>query len=129
MDKPARPAVFLSSAFKDTFNDESQYVPLRRHILENKPTLPVWLWAYEHYWSENSEKIDPAADTIIDRCFAGIQEADLFVFLPTSHRSADMSLRSTATVFISAWPSMEITTGGKGCVGFVNDAALRFTTF
>lgn len=82
---PTRPVVFLSSVFKDTFEDVFQRVPLRQRILDEKRTLPVWLWAYEHYWPENAEVAGPDADTIIDRCFAGIKSADLFVFLLT-HR-------------------------------------------
>lgn len=83
-----RLSVFLSSTFRDQFDGETLYVPLRARIIENKRSLPVFLWAYEHFWPKNSESAPPDADTIVDRCFAGIKKADLFVFLLTgSHGS------------------------------------------
>jgi hypothetical protein len=88
---PPRPVVFLSSVFKDTFGDAFQPVPLRQRILEEKRSLPVWLWAYEHYWPENVEDPGPDADTIIDRCFAGIKSADLFVFILTKRHGSGVT--------------------------------------
>lgn len=90
-DGPPRPAVFLSSVFKDTFEDVFQRVPLRQRILDEKRSLPVWLWAYEHYWPENAEDPGPNADTIIDRCFAGIKSADLFVFILTKRHGSGVT--------------------------------------
>jgi hypothetical protein len=51
---------------------------------EARPALPVELWAYEHIWGKEAEGAPPlAADTIIDRCFEGIKDCDLFVFIVT----------------------------------------------
>jgi hypothetical protein len=83
--------VFLSSVFKDQFGDDYRYVPLRRRILNERRTLPVSLWAYDHFWPENSEKPDPDADTIIDRCFDGIRSCDLFVYLLTKRHGSGVT--------------------------------------
>ena len=88
---PARPKVFLSSVFKDTFGGDFKYVPLRKRIVGNKYKLPVDLWAYEHLWPENTEAQEPDADTIIDRCFAGIRACELFVFLLTGRHGSGAS--------------------------------------
>lgn len=84
----AKPRVFLSSVFKDRFDDHSKYVPLRKRIIEDKGALPVLLWAYEHFWPEGTENPEPDADMIIDRCFDGIKSCDLFVFLLTGRHGS-----------------------------------------
>jgi hypothetical protein len=84
----SRPKVFLSSVFKDKFGEQFREVPLRKRIIENRASLPVELWAYEHFWPPNSENPEPDADTIIDRCFAGIKQTDLFVFLLTGRHGS-----------------------------------------
>ena len=80
-----KPYVFLSSVFRDDFGSGLEDVPLRRRIIEaeQSDSLPVGLWAYEHFWPEGSETPEPDADTIVDRCFKGVRECDLFVFLLT----------------------------------------------
>ncbi|MDX2277860.1 MAG: DUF4062 domain-containing protein [Hyphomonadaceae bacterium] len=75
----AKPTVFLSSTFKDAFGGRDGEIPLRTRILEER--LPVRLWAYEHEWPAARETAPLDADTIIDRCFAGIKACDLFVFI------------------------------------------------
>lgn len=77
---PERPRVFLSSAFQEEIDGAPVYLPLRRRIIENRGTLPVDLWAYDIQWPAAAEP-SPTADTIIDRCFDGIRDCDLFVFL------------------------------------------------
>ena len=86
-----RPNVFLSSAFWDWFDGKPLLPPLRQRILAERDHLPIKLWAYELFWPENSEKLDPDADTIIDRCFAGIRECDLFVFLLTGRHGSGVT--------------------------------------
>lgn len=76
-----RPSVFLSSTFKDDFVAGRRSIPLRTRILEQRHTLPVDLWAYEHLWPREADTSPLDADTIIDRCFAGIKACDLFVFI------------------------------------------------
>ena len=76
-----KPIVFLSSTFKDEFGAGRRSIPLRTRILEEAHTLPAKLWAYEHIWPTTLDPTKPDADTIIDRCFAGIKACDLFVFI------------------------------------------------
>jgi|SRR5665213_1331139 len=78
-----RPKVFISSVFRERIDGAWTYVPLRRRIIDARASLPVNLWAYDIFWPEGSETPEPAADTIIDRCFAGVRNCDLFVFLLT----------------------------------------------
>ena len=82
-DKKDKPRVFLSSVFEDVFEDKKEYVPLRKRIIENKNSFPVFLWAYEIFWPDGTENPEPDADTVIDRCFEGIRDCDLFIFLLT----------------------------------------------
>ena len=86
----ARPSVFLSSTFRDTFGASQRAIPLRTRILESAPTAPVDIWAYELTWPDATEPLD--ADTIIDRCFAGIRRCDLFVFILTGRHGSGTSL-------------------------------------
>jgi hypothetical protein len=79
-----KPLVFLSSTFKDDLGLGLRELPLRLRILEARPSLPVEVWAYEHIWGKEAEGAPAlAADTIIDRCFEGIRDCDLFVFIVT----------------------------------------------
>lgn len=75
------PSVFISSTFKDEFGGRRASIPLRTRILEAANALPVRLWAYEHEWPTERETGPLDANTIIDRCFAGIKACDLFVFI------------------------------------------------
>jgi hypothetical protein len=75
------PTVFISSTFVDDYGGERLPVPLRKQIIERRHELPVRIWAYEHNYRGLND--GPDADTIIDRCFAGIESCDLFVFLLT----------------------------------------------
>jgi len=81
MEGLTQPSVFLSSTFKDEFKGGRRSIPLRTRILEERDRLPVDLWAYEHVWPSKNEENKLDADTIIDRCFAGIKNCDLFVFI------------------------------------------------
>jgi hypothetical protein len=83
--------VFLSSVFVDDFDGEQKYVPLREQIIETKSSFPIKLWVYEHFWPKNTEFPKPDADTIIDRCFRGIRDCDLFVFLLTGRHGSGVS--------------------------------------
>ncbi len=80
------PTVFLSSTFKDYYGGGLVDVPLRKKILENRVGLPVRIWAYEHDW--RGLDFDPDADTIVDRCFDGIKNCDLFAFLLTGRHGS-----------------------------------------
>jgi Domain of unknown function (DUF4062) len=77
-----QPCVFLSSVFKEDIAGERKYVPLRQRIIDSHNRLPVELWAYELFWPQDGTPA-PDADTVIDRCFAGVRNCDLFVFLLT----------------------------------------------
>jgi len=93
----AKPRLFLSSVFKDTFEDDWKYVPLRKRIIESIDALPVSLWAYDHFWPEGTEIPEPDADTVIDRCFAGIRDCDLFVFILTGRHGSGVRYRQDPT--------------------------------
>lgn len=83
-----KPQIFLSSVFKDRYDRKRQFVPLRKKILECRERLPVELWAYEIFWPEGTEDPKPDADKIFDRCFNGIRQCDLFVFLLTGRHGS-----------------------------------------
>lgn len=85
-----RPSIFLSSTFRDSFNEIPGDIPLRRRILETAETSPVEILAYELMWPD--EEIAIGADEIIDRCFAGIRSCDLFVFILTGRHGSGASL-------------------------------------
>ena len=89
-----KPRVFLSSVFVDDFGSGRGYVPLRKRIIEESDSLPVHLWAYEHFWPKNSELPEPDADTVVDRCFRGVKECDLFVFLLTGRHGSGVGYDS-----------------------------------
>jgi hypothetical protein len=57
-------------------------VALRERILEEKDTLPVDVLGYVHRRPPGAEDAQDA-DTIMDRCFNGIRQCDLFVFILT----------------------------------------------
>lgn len=80
-DEVRRPSIFLSSTFKDDFGAGLRSIPLRTRILESRSSLPIDLWAYEHVWPSALDADPLDADTIIDRCFAGIKACDLFIFI------------------------------------------------
>jgi hypothetical protein len=88
-NEPKRPTVFISSTFRDDFDGIRWPVPLRRRIIENKSKFPAFIWVYEHFWRQGEEPLD--ADTIIDRCFSGIRDSDLFVFLLTGRHGSGAS--------------------------------------
>jgi hypothetical protein len=73
--------VFLSSVFRELIDGKWSSPPLRQRIIEERHKLPIELWAYEIFWPDSSEEFRPNADTVVDRCFAGIRGCDLFVFL------------------------------------------------
>ena len=83
-----KPSVFLSSVFVDDFGSGRVPVPLRKRIIETSRSLPVKLWAYEIFWPQGSETTEPDADTVVDRCFHGVKECDLFVFLLTGRHGS-----------------------------------------
>ena len=85
---PDKPRVFLSSVFVDDFGSGRVSVPLRKRIIETSRSLPVHLWAYELFWPQGSKTTEPDADTIVDRCFRGVKECDLFVFLLTGRHGS-----------------------------------------
>ena len=92
---PDKPHVFLSSVFEDNFGSglDLEKVPLRKRIIEaaESGSLPVGLWAYEHFWPEGSETPEPDADTTVDRCFKGVKACDLFVFLLTGRHGTGVT--------------------------------------
>ena len=88
MESGPRKSVFLSSTFKEDFGDGLADLGLRKRLLEVRETLPVSLWTYEHVWGGSISELPPDADTIIDRCFAGIKACDLFVFILTGRHGS-----------------------------------------
>jgi hypothetical protein len=88
--KAAKPCVFLSSTFQEGVDGERREVPLRRRIVESRRLLPINLGAYELVWPKDAETPAPGADTVIDRCFAGIRNCDLFVFLLTARHGTSV---------------------------------------
>jgi Domain of unknown function (DUF4062) len=82
--------VFLSSTFREQIDGEKVSVPLRRRILDNCQSLPVDVWAYD-ILPEYRKPDEPDADTIIDRCFLGVRQCDLFVFLLTGRHGSGVS--------------------------------------
>ena len=72
----AKPRVFLSSVFKEVIDGEWKDVPLRRRIIEGHQGLPVDLWAYDRFWSEDSETPEPGADTVIDRLVKHVSDEE-----------------------------------------------------
>ena len=87
---PDKPLVFLSSVFQEDFGFGSVTTPLRGRIIEEfkSGNLPVDLWAYKIFWPKESETTKPEADNIVDRCFRGVKECDLFVFLLTGRHGS-----------------------------------------
>lgn len=94
-----KPRVFLSSVFKDTFDGEFRRIPVRDRIIANAETLPVELWAYELFWKDGEDNAD--ADTIVDRCFRGIKECDLFVYLQTHRHGSGVEFGGGSAVIAS----------------------------
>jgi len=88
-----KPSVFLSSAFADYVDGRRGYMPLRRRIVEQATSLPVRLWADEHLWPRGHNDARPDADTIVDRCFRGVRDCDLFVFILTGRHGSGVSYR------------------------------------
>jgi len=85
------PTVFLSSTFRDDFGDGQADVPLRRRIIEAETKLAVNVWAWEKQGSIPNGPA-PDSDTIIDRCFGGIRDSDLFVFIVTGRHGSGADL-------------------------------------
>jgi hypothetical protein len=81
----SKPKVFLSSAATKRLLASGKREPLRQQIIDAGWDMPVDVWAYELLWNHETETPTPDADTLIDRCFAGIRNCDLFVFLLTGH--------------------------------------------
>lgn len=98
--------VFLSSTFEDTFDGEKKYIPLRRRIIDVRDTLPVELLAYDSFWPEDSEPNDVDADTIVDRCFSGIRDCDLFVFVLSGRHGSGVDYVENGT--LSSYLELEL---------------------
>jgi hypothetical protein len=77
------PRVFVSSVYREWFDGELQFLPLRDDIVDAGRNLPIELCAIDGGAISDEGPHAVPADHILDLCFAGVETCDLFVLLLT----------------------------------------------